>query len=348
MTRAAAALALAAGLALPVHTAEDVGIERAAYLMGTRARLFAYGPDRPAGLATLEAMIDVLESAEAALSTWRADSAISRLNRTPVGARWTADAPLCRLFADLAEWHEATGGAFDPVVGALVDAWGIHDTGRIPDAREIAAARRLSGMERLLFDRRACTVTRRAEVAMDAGGFGKGEGLDRVAESLPGVPWMVDLGGQVMVGGPRPGGRPWPVALAHPLERDVPYLQLELERGSLATSGSSERDLTVEGTRVGHILDPRTGRPAPFTGSVTVWHERGLVADILSTALYVMGPREGIAWARARDLSVCYLIPQDTGDVEVLATDAFLRLVATGARPRLRPRSPAAPGVSGR
>jgi len=73
---------------------------------------------------------------------------------------------------------------------------------------------------------------------------------------------------------------------------------------------------------IGHILDPRTGRPLKFDGSVSVWHESALVADILSTALYVMGPEEGFAWAQARGLSVCYLL-ESHGKVKVKATRAF-------------------------
>jgi thiamine biosynthesis lipoprotein len=69
----------------------------------------------------------------------------------------------------------------------------------------------------------------------------------------------------------------------------------------------------VSGTRVGHILDPRTGAPAPFKGSVTVWHRSALAADALSTALYVMGPKEGARWADARGISALFLLPDDAG-----------------------------------
>ena len=83
----------------------------------------------------------------------------------------------------------------------------------------------------------------------------------------------------------------------------------------------------VNGTRVGHLLDPRTGRAAPFNGSVTVWHERGLVADILSTALFVMGPDEGLRWSTDRGIATLYLIPE--GNVlRARMTPKFRRLIA--------------------
>jgi thiamine biosynthesis lipoprotein len=161
-------------------------------------------------------------------------------------------------------------------------------------------------------------------VTLDVGAFGKGEALDRAAARLKDVAWMIDLGGQVSVGGSRTGGSPWTIDIAHPADRDQPLVRVNMRHGSLSTSAGSERDQRVSGGRVGHILNPRTGSPAAFSGSVTVWHERGLVADILSTALYVMGPDKGISWAATHDVSVLYLIP-DGDEVRVRVTSSFER-----------------------
>ena len=138
---------------------------------------------------------------------------------------------------------------------------------------------------------------------------------------------MVDLGGQVSVSGPRRDGSPWLVAIAHPGDRNRPSIHVALRQGSLSTSGGSERDLQVDGTRIGHILDPRTGRPAPFVGAVTVWHERGLVADILSTALYVMGRDVGLAWAEQAGVAAAYLTLDDDSGLRIATTPAFDRLI---------------------
>ena len=64
------------------------------------------------------------------------------------------------------------------------------------------------------------------------------------------------------------------------------------------------------------------GRPAEFQGSVVVWHDRALVADILSTALFVMGPKTGLAWAEEHGIAVAFLIPKD-GEVEITRSSAF-------------------------
>jgi thiamine biosynthesis lipoprotein len=82
---------------------------------------------------------------------------------------------------------------------------------------------------------------------------------------------------------------------------------------------------------VGHILDPRTGRPAAFRGSVTVWDRRPLVADILSTALFVMGPDEGIRWAEVRGIAACYLAAGTGGQVRATMTRGFGALVTSAS-----------------
>jgi FAD:protein FMN transferase len=328
MTRLLATAAAAALCASVLRAAVAGGgapgelVRRDVYLMGTRVALAIDAADRATGLAALDTALVVLEQVESELSTWRAESAISRLNRAAPGEPWRAEGAVCGLFRELYTWHAGTAGAFDPAVGALTAAWDIHGKGAIPSDERLRQARARTGLQLFAFDSNQCTVVRRAEATIDVGAFGKGEALDRAAARLGAGPWLIDLGGQVMVGGSLPEGAPWPVDLAHPLERTRVVMQIGLRSGSVSTSAGSERDLSVEGRRVGHILDPRTGRPALFSGSVVVWHERALVADLLSTALYVMGPEAGSAWAQERGIAAAFLIPDGDG-VRVEATPLF-------------------------
>jgi thiamine biosynthesis lipoprotein len=321
--RAVAALMLTMGTFSVATSSETLEVvTRRAYLMGTRAQLVTYAMRREAGLAALELALQVLKTTERELSTWSNDSDMAVLNRHPIGEPWHANPHVCRMLSEVFDWRATTAGAFDPAIGRLLAAWDIHGEGRMPSQTALAAARFSSGLGLLSLDRTRCTVTRRADVTIDVGAFGKGEALDRVEAALGNGPWMIDLGGQVSVGGPLPGHDAWTVDIAHPLQRNRSHVQVRMREGSLSTSGGSERDLIVNGLRVAHLLDPRTGRPAPFSGSVTVWHRRGLIADALSTALFVMGPAEGLPWAEARGLAVCYLIPE-RDSVRVVMTSAF-------------------------
>lgn len=299
-------------------TSQDVSLlrlERSVYVMGTRATLVVFTPDRAAGVTQLEQMLLSLEQTEAELSTWRAQSALSTLNQQPVGHPLTLSPGVCALWPDLARWHRVTEGAFEPAVGALISAWGLRADGRVPSDRELAGARALTGFSLLHFDPDSCQVVRRRNATMDAGAFGKGEALRRVRQAMPGeTPWLVDLGGQVAVSGLE-ARRSWPVAIADPVRRTTALVEITLQHGSLATSGSSERSIDVAGERLGHILDPRTGRPVYRPESISVWHEDALVADALSTALYVMGPDEALQFAERHALAVLVLVPSGGGNV---------------------------------
>lgn len=301
------------GTASPRPPAGDL-VQRQVYLMGTRASLFVHADDRRTALDRLDRFIAVLEATEAQLSTWRVGTELQALNRAPEAERRTLTPSLCAVLTRVAHVRQDTRGAFDPAIGALVEAWGIGGRALVPSPAALHEARARSGFERLGFDPSTCTVTRQADVRIDSGAFGKGEALDRIRD-VPRqrglIGWLVDLGGQVAVAGRSPSGRGWPVAIAHPVQRDHPALEITLMSGSLSTSGGSERDQRSGGTRIGHILDPRTGRPAAFAGSVSVWHDDAFAADALSTALFVMGPDEGLQWANDRGIAACYLVPHE-------------------------------------
>lgn len=311
--------------------AENIA-SREAYLMGTRVGLSARAEDRRDARATLENVLRSLEQTENDLSTWR-DTPFNRLNQLRENATVALDPRLCDLIAEIDAWSRRTDGAFDPAVGPLVDLWGVERRARIPGTHELQQVLPHSRLSAWRFDSAHCTITRPSGGRLDAGAFGKGEAIDRARHLPVSAPWLVDLGGQIGVGpgfDTSPTGG-WVVGIAEPRRRDRALFEVMLRGGSLATSGGSERDRHTHGRRVGHIMDPRTGRPARFDGSVVVWHERGLVADILSTALYVMGPAHGLEWAERNGIAACFLIPK-RGRVRVSASSAFRRQFGAGLR----------------
>ena len=321
-TTAALALLPFASLLTPASAAAPHQIERTVYLMGTRATLVVQATGRVAALRQLDQMVRSLERTEAELSTWRTDSALSVVNRHPVGEPLELSAPVCELWAALTAWHRATNGAFDPAIGALSEAWGLREAGRRPSPRELVAARAATGWMRFRFEAPACRVTRLVDVTLDAGAFGKGEALRRLLR-LPagGAPWMADLGGQIAVSGAPPNGA-WPVGIAHPARRGESALEIAVDGGSLATSGASERSHEIDGGMVAHILDPRTGRPLHRPESVTVWHADALTADILSTALYVLGPEAGLRYANEHGFAALFLASSSGGGRESVVPQA--------------------------
>jgi thiamine biosynthesis lipoprotein len=103
---------------------------------------------------------------------------------------------------------------------------------------------------------------------------------------------------------------------------------LRLQDASVSTTGNSERAFERGGERVGHVIDPRSGRPAADLGSVTVIARTALEADALSTALFVLGPKAGIAFAASRPgVEALYALALPEGRVRLHATSGFAHLL---------------------
>ena len=204
---------------------------------------------------------------ESMLSTWTSDSELARVNRGEI-----EPGPELRALLDVTlEWAEKTDRAFDPRIGHLVK----HDGG-------VQAAGLPPGGE-----------TRGRPEAytpppFEEGAFGKGYALDRMLALIDGEA-LINFGGQIVVRGTRE------VTVADPANRDKPILALALKDASLSTSAGT------------HILDPRTGKSCGERGSVSVIANDALTADILSTALYVMGADDGLRWAAAHGVAAIFI-----------------------------------------
>ncbi len=291
-------------------------MDRAVLAMGTELRLHLEGGE-DSGKASESALAETARI-EAACSTWNPASAWSLLN-----AARGAPVPLSKEWIDLLDqiqtWNLRTEGTFDPVLMALIQAWGTREGGRTPDSRVLAKARQASGSKLLVLDKsRLAARLLDPRAGIEEGGFLKGYALDamRKAAAVP-AGWM-DFGGQVLV-----WGRPLTVDIADPQDRRLRRCTLVLNAASLSCSGTSERGR--------HILDPRRGEPCPAWGGTAVVAADALSADVLSTALFVMGPDRGMAWAERHDIAAAFLL--NNGSIRM--TRSFLSL-----HPTLIPRVP--------
>jgi len=299
----------------------QVKVERSVFLMGTMAHFAVEASDRQRALSQLEEMVRTIEDVEAEISTWRDSSLFGQLNHSLIGDSMPLTQRSCMWLERVAYWWDQSDGAFDPAIGSLIEAWGLRGTGQRPNPEDLQNILERGSFDAINLDTDDCLITRLRDVLLDAGGFGKGAAIDAVyqisKEEM--AAWMIDFGGHVAV---RRGT--WEMSLAHPMLRSKPILKFDLTEGSLATSGGSERDLMLgDSTFIGHILHPQTGLPVQWPGSVTAWSTSALDADILSTALYVMGAVEGFDWAVKQNLAACFLILEQDGRVTVKSTPSF-------------------------
>lgn len=268
---------------------------------GIPVRLRAWDADPQVFGRVVEAYRAEIERQESILSVHRAGSTLSRLNRaggTPVPVAGDT----VRLLRIAAACAAETGGAFDPTVGPLLDAWKeAARTGVEPSAARLAQALAGVGIDRVHVEgdeRDGGAVRLDPPTTLDLGGIAKGWfadlGLARLRDA--GVRrGLVELGGDLAVYDDRPRPEPFRIGVRDPDDPGGLLGTLRVERGSVVTSGDYERGYDVGGRHYNHILDPRTGRPVAGLRAVTLWTLDGARADALATAVMVLGEREG--WA---------------------------------------------------
>ncbi|MCC5809388.1 MAG: FAD:protein FMN transferase [Ectothiorhodospiraceae bacterium] len=278
-----------------------------------------------------------LELVNAQMSTYRDDSALSRFNQAEAGDTLALPEEFAHVLQAALTLAEESGGAYDPTVGPLVNLWGFGPDGprdRAPGEDAVAEALERVGWHRLRLDADRRRLTQPGGAYLDLSSIAKGYGVDLVAERLEarGIEaYLVDIGGDMRLKGPKPDGTPWRIGIERPGEgRRVVHSIIEPGDRAVATSGSY-RNFFREGDReYSHTIDPHTGYPVPSKlVSVTVLHDNCMKADALATAITALGPDEGYAFARERDLAVLLLV-LDNGSVQERMTPAFSPYLSQG------------------
>ena len=280
--------------------------------MGTSWSLQAVSP--PA--ATAHGVQAAFDLVVAQMSQWEPDSDLSRFNRAAPG-RWHAiPGEFARVIEAALDISRASGGAFDPGLGRLTEAWGFgrrKSVGAVPDIAAISAGRAID------FDPVGPRIRREAGAALDLSGIAKGYGVDLAAEWLldMGVRhFLLEVGGELRGEGIRPDGQPWWVDTEMPPATAVTPYRIARHDLSVATSGNYRRGFAADGQYYSHSFDPRTGRPiVGDVTSVTVLHRSCMMADGWATALTVLGAEQAIALADEQSLAACLI----AGNVEYLS-----------------------------
>lgn len=277
--------------------------------MGTSWTVRAVG-DPADGPRLTAAVREEIARVDAQMSHWRPDSALSRFNTADTGEAHALPEPFAGVLAYAISLAEQTNGAFDPALGALVDLWGFGPPGPRTDAPtdpEIETARANSGWRRLEQTSDARWL-QPGGLRLDLSGVAKGFAVDAVSERLTAEGashHLVEIGGELRGCGVKPDGRPWWVELEQPPGLDAPRMLAALHDLAVATSGDQVRVFEHDGRVFSHTLDGRTGRPVDHgVASVTVLHPSAMQADALASALTVIGPDAGMAYAEREDLAV--------------------------------------------
>lgn len=303
------AVSLAAGLAGAAALVACAGsapvaprlVEDSRLAMGSTLRVAIWTADPPVARAAIAEVAAEFERLESLMSVWRPESDVVRLNAAagdhpvPIGPDTRE---VLRAARQASEW---THGKFDITFGALADVWRFdHDQdNRVPTPAEIRARLPLVNHEFVVLDEPPGTAyIARAGAKVHLGGIGKGYAIDRAVALLRSrglTNFLIQSGGDLYVAGLN-GGEPWTLGIRDPRgPADAVFATLALSDGTFSTSGDYERYFMHDGRRYHHLIDPDRGEPARGCRSVTIVANSALVADALSTGVFILGPAEGMA-----------------------------------------------------
>ena len=230
---------------------------------------------------------------EQLLSKYIPSSEISQLNRS---GKLKVSADTFYIIKKSLEFCRLTQGAFDISVAPLVDLWGFtNQKFQVPSDDKIRVVLRLIGSNNIILHEKDNVVEFKIPgMQIDLGAIAKGFALDCAVKKLKENninSCLINAGGQVYALGDK-FGQSWKIAIQGTRKSEIAGT-LKLKNKSASTSGNYEQFFLKNGLRYCHIIDPRTGYPAQTQiTSVTVVADQGLIADALSTSLFILGKKD--------------------------------------------------------
>lgn len=256
-------------------------------LMGTFSQVQVYAKDAKIAKTLIDEAFKRMKDVEDIASFYKKDSALSILNKR--GRLCPAPFELLHMLKECIKFSKLTNGAFDVTIAPLSALWKqcIREE-KFPKETQIKKAKKFVGYNKIKIEKDCIYLDE--GVKIDLGGVAKGYAVHKAASFLreKGVyAFLVEAGGDIEVG----GRKSWLIGVRHP-RKDALICTLKLKEGGVVTSGDYMQYFFYKGKRYHHIIDPRTGYPSKGFCSATVVAENAFLADIISTALCVLGEKE--------------------------------------------------------
>jgi len=275
-----------------------------------------------------EAFVE-MERVNSLLNNYDNESEVSKINKFSGEKSVDISPETMDALQTAVKFADLSSGAFDFTIGPLLKLWGFAKEeaeldGDNPTLDEIGKVKELVNYRALKLEKvNNVTGTKRSAkllekgMYIDVGAFSKGYVADRAMEIINnnGIKnALISAGGTIIACGKKPDKSSWKIGIRHPRKEDSFLSFVELKDCAVSTSGDYEKYFKRKNNRFTHIIDPRTGMPVDRLQSVTVIAKTGIESDALSTALFVMGTKDGIALVNSLP-SVEALIIDHTGKV---------------------------------
>ncbi len=281
-------------------------VDETGFAFGSYLRIEALAPTRTVAESAVQRVFAEMSRLDTLWSSFLPGSEVARINESKNGI---VHAETRDLIDAALKFCASTGGALDITIQPLTEAWGfLGGEYRVPDSAELKKARGLVDYHRVLVRNDSVILMGRAR--LDLGAVAVGCAVDRAVEMLKAAgvkQGLVDAGGDIRVF----GDRVWRIGLQNPRGKGIIRV-LNVKNQAVSTSGDYQKFFEDDGKRYCHIIDPETGYPASRCASVTVIARSALVADAFSTAVFVLGPENGLKKVQAHESSAIVLV--DIGD----------------------------------
>jgi thiamine biosynthesis lipoprotein len=280
--------------------------EHAFKVMGGPARLVIEHPaPRTASARTACQTVEtLLRDLEARYSRYRENSLISQINRLAgTGTLTTVDEETLALLEFCERLWEQSHGLFDPTAGILRQVWDFS-SGQQGDVSELPDLLPKVDWSKVVHNAQGVGL-RDVGMELDLGGIVKEYGADKAAQALRDHGFnhaLVELAGDVVAVGGKTSGAPWHVGISDPEAPSRTLVTIELTNCALATSGSYQRFIKIDGRRYSHFLNPQSGWPVEGAASISVLSDSCLTAGAVATVGCLHSGTEATDWLNGAGL----------------------------------------------
>ena len=272
-----------------------------------------------------------MQQVDASLSTFNKQSTITAINSNKESK---ADETFLTVFNLAQEISQQTDGAFDITVAPLVNAWGFGFKKGIPtDSATIDSLMQFVGYS-TVSNHNGTIIKQHPETMLDCSAIAKGFGCDEVARALDkkGVKnYMVEIGGEIVAKGKNDKGRSWAIGINKPVddptgqEKDIQEI-IRISNKAMATSGNYRNFRYIDGKKVSHTINPKTGYPVKHNLlSATVIADDCATADAFATAFMVMGLDASLAHCSTAGIDAFFIYSDSTGNLQTKETPTFVK-----------------------
>ncbi len=309
-------------------------------VMGTIAKITAIAQNPQTARSSIEAAFQQLSQVDKCMSTYDANSQISRVNRLACRKPVRVSKELFEVLQKSIYFNQLTGGAFDITIGPLVELWqNAAETNSLPSQKMLESARQRVGCQNIVLDHNSMSVRLTLPgMKLDLGAIAKGYAIDKAVQAMRrcgATAGLVDLGGDIRCFGETDRkDNFWYVGVQDPAkaEKDTlsgqSILTLKLKNEAAATSGDYRRFHLIKGKKYSHIINSATGSTGGQPASVTIIAPNATGADALATAVSVMGCQKGLQFIEKLPGVEAVLIPA-AGGPEILKTGGATPFIAT-------------------